>query len=112
MWPILTGIILAAAVALHLRWRRGFRELRRQMEDQERSVAAQREQQERSVAQIEAQQEAVFNSMMEGVLVLDRSERILLVNQSLQRLFAVDHDVRGRTITEAFRFPELAELVQ
>jgi len=112
MWPYLTGFILAAAVAFHIWWRRSYRALRSKFEEQQRSLAAQRIQQEQAAAQIQAQQQAVFNSMMEGVLVLDASNHIQLVNQSLQRLFSLNDDVRGRTIIEAFRLQELAELVE
>ena len=112
MWPYLSGIILAAAVALHLWWRRNCFALRRRLEEQQKSLAAQKEQQDQAAAQIQAQQQAVFNSMVEGVLVLDGAGRVQLVNQSLQRLFSLTGDVRGQTIIEAFRLPELAELVK
>ncbi|MFM1767757.1 MAG: hypothetical protein RJA22_286 [Verrucomicrobiota bacterium] len=66
----------------------------------------------RQLAQVRAQQQALFNSMVEGVLVLDNAGRIQLVNQSLRRLFALTTNVRGRTLLEAFRLPELATLFQ
>lgn len=66
----------------------------------------------RQLAQARAQQQAVFNSMVEGVLVLDPAGRIQLVNESLRRLFGLTTDVRGRTILEAFRISELADLFQ
>jgi two-component system phosphate regulon sensor histidine kinase PhoR len=66
----------------------------------------------RLLAQVRAQQQALFNSMVEGVLVLDAGGRIQLVNQSLRRLFSLTANVRGRTLLEAFRLPELAELFQ
>jgi two-component system phosphate regulon sensor histidine kinase PhoR len=112
MWPALTGFILAAAVALHLWWRRNHRALRKQLEEQQRSLAVQKEQQEQASAQILAQQQAVFNSMAEGVLVLDGAGRVQLVNQSLQNLFALKGDLRGQTMMEALRLPELADLVK
>ena len=112
MWPALTGLILAAAVALHLWWRRNLISLRQRLEEQQQSLAAQREQQVQATAQVQAQQQAVFNSMVEGVLVLDGASRVQLVNQSLQRLFSLTSDVRGQTIIEAFRLPELAALLR
>ena len=75
-------------------------------------LAALRRQQEQATARLQAQQQALFNSMAEGVLVLDAAGRIQLVNQSLERLFGLSADVRGRTILEAFRLPELAKLVK
>ena len=112
LWPALTGFILAAAVALHLWWRRNFLALRRRLEVQQEALAAQKEQQDQAATQIQAQQQAVFNSMVEGVLVLDAAGRIQWINQSLQRLFSLTIDVRGQTIIEVFRLPELAALVQ
>src|SRR5262245_12588785 len=115
-WPVLSGLLLALAVAVHLWWRRNFDILRRQMEAQAGLQPAPNPgpaglPQPQAIAQIQAQQQAVFNSMVEGVLVLDGANRVQLVNQSLQRLFSLG-DVRGQTILEAFRLPELASLVQ
>ena len=112
MWPFFTGLSLAAAVALGVLWRRNVAALRRQIEEHQRNESARRIHQEQSSTQIEAQQQAVFNSMVEGVLVLDGSGRIQLVNQSLQGLFSLSGDVRGQTILEAFRLQELADVVQ
>jgi two-component system phosphate regulon sensor histidine kinase PhoR len=112
MWPYLSGFLLAIAVALHLWWRRRFLALRQQLQALERSLPARQEQRDQAAAQIQAQQQAVFNSMVEGVLVLDGDGRVQLVNQSLQRLFSRAGDVRGQTIIEAFRLPELADLVK
>ena len=60
--------------------------------------------------QARAERQTLFNSMVEGVVLLDRFGRIQLVNQSLERQLALSVDVRGQTLTEAFRRPELAQL--
>lgn len=112
MWPSLTGFILAAAIALHFWWRRNVVALRRRLAEQERLLDAQKDQQAQTAAQIQAQQQAVFNSMVEGVLVLDGASRVELVNRSLRRLLSLNNDVRGQSIIEAFRLPELAEVVK
>jgi two-component system, OmpR family, phosphate regulon sensor histidine kinase PhoR len=111
MWPFLTGLALATVVALHFWWRRNYLALRERLHEQQRVLDGQQEQQQQAAAQIQAQQQAVFNSMVEGVLVLDRANRVQLINQSLQRLFSLSADVRGQTILEAFRLQELSELV-
>jgi two-component system phosphate regulon sensor histidine kinase PhoR len=49
--------------------------------------------------------------MVEGVLLLDANERVRLVNQALEQLFALTDDIRGRTMMEALRLHELQELV-
>lgn len=112
MWPALTGFMLAAGLALHFWWRRNYSTLRRLCDEQQRSLASLRESRDDATAQVRAQQQAVFNSMVEGVLVLDESNKVQLVNQSLQKLFALSTDVRGQSIIEAFRMPELADLMK
>lgn len=114
MWPIVTGLALGAALGLHLWWRRNFNLLRARYEQQARALS-ERHQQEADEAHASAQgralQQAVFNSMVEGVLVLDQAGKVQLINQSLQRLFGLTADVRGRSLIEAFRLPQLSELV-
>jgi two-component system phosphate regulon sensor histidine kinase PhoR len=87
-------------------------DLRRQALQLRKELASRKKDHERLFARFQAQQHALFNSMVEGVLVLDRRGHILLINQSLQRLFNLRADVRGQTILEAFRLADLADLVQ
>ena len=61
--------------------------------------------------QVKAERQTLFNSMVEGVVLLDRNGRIQLVNQSLEKQFDLSVDVRGQTLIEAFRRPELAQLL-
>jgi two-component system phosphate regulon sensor histidine kinase PhoR len=61
--------------------------------------------------QVKAERQTLFNSMVEGVVLLDRTGRIQLVNQSLEKQFDLSIDVRGQTLIEAFRRPELAQLL-
>ncbi len=61
--------------------------------------------------QAKAERQTLFNSMVEGVVLLDRSNRIQLVNQSLEKQFMLSVDVRGQTLAEAFRRPELTQLL-
>lgn len=61
--------------------------------------------------QARAERQTLFNSMVEGVVLLDRTGRVQLVNQSLERQFALSVNVRGQTLAEAFRRPELTELL-
>jgi len=86
--------------------------LRSEIQQLRKELASRKKDHERLFARFQAQQHALFNSMVEGVLVLDRRGHILLINQSLQHLFNLRADVRGQTILEAFRLAELAALVQ
>jgi two-component system phosphate regulon sensor histidine kinase PhoR len=56
-------------------------------------------------------QQALFNGMIEGVLLLDGHGRVQMINESLRKFFDIPGDIRGQTIMEAFRWHELAELV-
>src|SRR6266404_3492253 len=108
MWPVLTILAFAALVALHVWWRKRFLRsqaaIRNEIE-QHKSV------QEKTTLQLRTQQEALFNSMVEGLLLLDQSGRIQLANRAFITLFALQADIRGKTILEALRLHELAELV-
>jgi len=77
-----------------------------------RALARERQRRKQLAAQIQAQQEALFNSMSEGVLVLDSSGRIQLVNRSLRVLLGLGDGIEGLSLLEAVRWHELAELVK
>lgn len=114
MWPwILTvAVLLLALAGQQVFWRRRLRQMSRRCEQHTGSLHDLQDRYERLASQNQAQQHALFHSMVEGVLVLDREGRIQLVNQSLERLFHLEADVRGRTILEAFRLTELDQLVR
>src|SRR5207249_11670595 len=107
VWPALTILALAALLILHLRWRR---KLVRAQEQSRKEIRDLKDEHRREALQIQTQQEAVFNSMVEGLLLLDQSGRIRLANDAFAALFGVVADVRGKTIMEALRLHELAEL--
>jgi two-component system phosphate regulon sensor histidine kinase PhoR len=108
MWPLLAFVALAALVAVHLRWRARFE---RQAQRAGNELAELRQGQERSAIESNLRQETVFNSMAEGVLLLDESGKIQFANRAFARLFDLTVDVRGKTLLEAARLPELIELV-
>ena len=112
MWPALTFVAIAAAVALHLWWSRRHSAAGRALEERQRAYAKLKEAHEQLTLQKQAEQQALFNSMTEGVLVLDSNGRIQLANESLRKLFRLSKDVRGQTIMEAFRLQELAEVIR
>jgi two-component system phosphate regulon sensor histidine kinase PhoR len=56
-------------------------------------------------------QQVIFDSMIEGLLLLDEHGRIRLANRAFADLFGVTTDIRGWTIIEALRLHELAALV-
>ncbi len=58
------------------------------------------------------QLQAVLNGMIEGVLVVDPEQRIVLGNQRLREFFGLTSDSRGRTALEAIRHAELAGVLK
>jgi len=108
MLPALTILAILAACALHFWWRKKFMlaelSARREIEDLKHL-------QKEAAFQTETQQEALLNSMVEGLLLLDESGRIQLANRAFLSLFELHGDVRGKTILEALRIHELATLV-
>ena len=53
---------------------------------------------------------AILSSMAEGVIITDRAQRIRLVNESLQRMFALTRSPINSTVIEVFFKPELQKL--
>lgn len=56
--------------------------------------------------------EAVFLSMFDGVMVIDRSGEIVLMNQSLKEFLQVDSMVTGKKPLEVIRNIDIQELAQ
>ncbi len=109
MWFFLFILALAALVGLHFWWRAKFNA---QAERRAAEIeAAQRKQQQTSL-DAKAQQQVLFNSMLEGLLLLDRSRKIYLVNRAFKNLFGLKTELRGKTVVEALRLHELDELIQ
>ncbi len=108
LWPFVTALALAGVVAMHLWWRGRFSRAR---EAARSEVEALKDEQRRAALQVQTQQEVLFNSMLEGLLLLDEQGRIQLANRAFATMFGVTADIRGRTIMEAMRLHELAALV-
>src|SRR5258708_5467425 len=107
-WPVLAILAAVLLIAREFFWRR---KLPRAYEASRSEVEKLKELQKHDTQQTQTEQEALFNSMVEGLLLLDQSGRITLANHAFGRLFAVTAEVRGKTIMEAVRLHELAELV-
>ncbi len=109
MIPALVTLLLclAAMAALHLWWRARWLRGRRAAGEEIRKV---QDDQKRVAIEFKTQQEALFNSMVEGLVVLDERGRILLANRAFTELFGLATDVRSRTLLEALRLHEVADL--
>ena len=111
MWPALALISLAGLAVLHLWWRGRFARLQSDLGRLHDQIRVLKERQQHALAEAEAQQQALFNSMVEGVLLLDSEGRVRLVNQALEHLFGLSGDLRNRTMMEALRLHELQDVV-
>ncbi len=109
MWPALFIFALFGATAIHFAWRRKFS---RQQEHIRAETEDARRRQQQTTVDAQAQQQVLFNSMLEGLLLLDHSRKIYLANRSFKNLFNLKTELRGKTIMEALRLHELAELVE
>jgi len=109
MWAALAILLLAALVFQHFRQRRLLDIRQRKhlldLEDLQRR-------QQQTLTDANAQQQVLFNSMLEGLLLLDRNHRIYLANRAFKNLFRVKSELRGKTIVEALRVPELDTLIK
>ena len=108
LWPLLTVIALAALLLVHFRWRAKFKALQVAAR---RDIEQLKQTQRQEAAQAQNRQETLFDSMAEGLLLLDTDGRIQVANRAFQHLFGVGGHLRSRTIMEALRLHELADLV-
>ena len=108
-WYLLT----LPAVAALLWWQH--RKLQGRHDDElarvRREFAESAQRQEREIeSRSRARQQTLFDSMIEGVLLLDSEGRVQFANDSLRKGFGLRDNVQGQTIIEAFRWHDLAEL--
>lgn len=113
MWPLLTLLALAALVAVHWIWRaRHQRALRAAREELERCRRAQ----DAAAAEALARQETVFESMIEGVLVLDEAGTVQLANRACAQMFGASAEEarhwRGRALLEVVRVHPIARIAE
>jgi two-component system phosphate regulon sensor histidine kinase PhoR len=112
MWIIAIIFLIAAGIYLNSRWLRHFRQAERELRELRREVSVLREHQEDRVQEESARREAMFNSMLEGFLLLDPQRRVQTVNKSLREIFSIEHEIRGLPLIEAFRSQELSDLAE
>lgn len=109
MWPLfvfLGGVLL---VLIQFWWQE--RRNRALREEAHRRYTEDALRQQREIyAQTQAQQQALFNSMIEGVLLVGKDGKILLVNESLRKLLSFPSEIRGKNIEQAFHLPALTQL--
>ncbi len=78
MWPTLTCLLCITPVALHFSWRRRFAHVQQETANE---IAVLRRTQEQAAARKHARRKAIFNSMIERLLLLDNGGRSQLANR-------------------------------
>jgi two-component system phosphate regulon sensor histidine kinase PhoR len=109
VWFFIFILALVSAVAINFAWRQKFRRLQQQIHAETEDS---RRRQQQTTIDAQAQQQVLFNSMLEGLLLLDRNRKIYLANRAFKNLFGLKIELRGKTVMEALRVHELAELVE
>ncbi|MFH1437123.1 MAG: ATP-binding protein, partial [Pseudomonadota bacterium] len=67
----------------------------------------------RTITSQRSELEAVLSGMVEAVLVVDKGERIMRFNSAARKLLGFENeDIRGRSIQEAVRNPDLHDLLK
>ena len=110
MWPFIAFVLLAALLLGHRQSRRRCADIEQELARTRRDYADLKDLHHQKMAHESAQLQALFNSMIEGVLLLDRDGRVRLANQALNHFFNLTNDIRGQTIMEALRLHELQDL--
>ena len=108
MWLLLI-ILLLTCFALHLGWRA---KLRRERETWQAELSRRDAHEHATTAETVARQDALFDSMIEGVLVLDEADCVRFANRAFAQMFGTVGILRGKALMEAVRFHEVADIVR
>ena len=108
MWPYVI-IALLVALAAWLLWQR--QRARAETQQLRTQASLLNERQRLAGQQARAQQAVVFNSMVEGMVLLDGNGLIQIANRQFSHLFGAGDDLTGKTLIEAARMHEVADLV-
>jgi two-component system phosphate regulon sensor histidine kinase PhoR len=108
MWLLLFILALIAVFVVHFWWRAKFNT---QLGQRSVEMEVFQRRQQQTAIDAKAQQQVLFNSMLEGLLLLDRNRKIYLANRAFKNLFGLKIELRGKTVMEALRVHELDDLV-
>jgi two-component system, OmpR family, phosphate regulon sensor histidine kinase PhoR len=106
----LSGLLAAAATWLWLVSRRAAVEAQRREAELREQITAERASRTEAETAALARQQALLESMIEGVLLLGDSGRVQYTNTACRQLFSLTEPAEGRSLIEAFRSQELADI--
>ena len=111
MWDFLPWILGGALVVEFFRHRARLSACRKHLRETSSRLAETELRLQASRDDAVKRQAALFDRMIEGVLILDGKGRVQLVNAVLKNLFQLNFEVRGKRLLEAIRSHELDEIV-
>ncbi|HEX5219571.1 MAG TPA: ATP-binding protein [Verrucomicrobiae bacterium] len=104
---IFFGVICLLALHFWWRWR-----LERERKSWRAELGRRENQEMVAEAEGRARQDALLDSMIEGVLVLDETNRVQFANRAFAEMFATTGMLSGKPVLEAVRTHEVAEIVE
>ena len=110
MWTWILGIL--AGVTVITAWAARERRWRERLRDQSLRLAQLRTQRHLELVEEQSRQQALLDSMLEGVLVLDPEARVEHMNPALLRLLGLESEGRGRPAADFIPIPGIAELAR
>jgi two-component system phosphate regulon sensor histidine kinase PhoR len=111
-WPTITLLFLFGGIAHHLWWRSRYKQQAEVNERLRRDRDQLKKERNEIRNEVDTQQNALFDSMVEGVLLLDEKGFIKHANQAILTLFNLEAErVIGRTIMESLRLHELEAML-
>ena len=110
MWTWIAGA--AAGVVVITAWAARERRWRDRLREQSLRMAELRTQRHLALVEERSKQQALLDSMLEGVLVLDAEGRVEHANPALLRLLGLEAEPRGRPVDHGIPVPGMAELAR
>lgn len=110
MWPTFAIIAAVVALASLFFWRSDRSRLLREVARLKREKEDVRSRVELKLANFTAEQQAMFDSMIEGLLLLDAEGNVRLTNEAFEDQFNLRQNLKGRSLMEAVRFHEIQEV--
>ncbi|MEI6340992.1 MAG: ATP-binding protein [Verrucomicrobiota bacterium] len=108
MWTWIAGA--GAVAALVSVWVAHERRWRNRLRDQSLRLADLRTQRHLALVEQQSKQQALLDSMLEGVLVLDTEGRVEHMNPALLRLLGLSSECRGKAVADVVPLPGIAAL--
>ncbi len=110
MWPLTYFVTLAVCLAWHLHWKRRAERLREEISASKTRAEAQAADLLSEMDLLRSRQDMLFNSMTDGVILVDGADKVQFANAAVGSLCDIDHATLGRPLIEFTRRHEIVEL--